>query len=143
MNSRRFIALGFSILGLFAVRFFETDLFYDPLIEFFKRGYQSETLPKINGLSWGFNLIGRYLLNAFLSVMILNAIFQKKTIIQFSVILYGTIIVVLLPVLLGLIHYYEPGEYRGLFYVRRFLIHPVLLLLLIPSFYMLRPNKNN
>lgn len=142
MDSRRFTALGLSIFGLFAVRFFESDLFYDPLIDFFKGGYQSESLPKINELSWGFNLLGRYLLNAILSLIILNTIFQKKTIIQFSVILYGAIFLVFLPLLAVLIHYYVPGEYRGLFYVRRFLIHPVLLLLLIPSFYMLGPKKN-
>ena len=97
MDSRRFTALGFSIFGLFAVRFFESDLFYDPLIDFFKGGYQSESLPKINELSWGFNLLGRYLLNAILSLIILNTIFQKKTIIQFSVILYGAIFLVFLP----------------------------------------------
>ncbi len=142
MDSLRFTGLVLSVCGLFTVRFFESELFYDPLIEFFKGPYQTESLPQINWRAWSFNLIGRYLLNAVLSLFSLKMIYGQKSILQFSAVLYFIILLILLPLLWGLMYYYVPGDYRGLFYVRRFLIHPVLLLLLIPSFYMLKPKKN-
>ena len=46
MDSRRFTALGLSIFGLFAVRFFESDLFYDPLIDFFREAISRNLCQK-------------------------------------------------------------------------------------------------
>lgn len=142
MNSRQIFFTSLSIIGLFAVRYFETELFYDPLKSFFNGAYQSEGLPEISWDRWILSALGRFLLNTLLSLAILKVIFKKMTVIQFSAMLYLVLFFILLPSLLVLAHYYIPGDYRALFYVRRFLIHPVLLLLLIPSFLVLNPKKN-
>lgn len=142
MSSQRIILFVISVAGLFAVRYFERDLFYDPLKLFFNGAYQSEGLPEISWGRWFLSALGRFLLNTLLSLAILQAIFKKTTLIQFSAMLYLVLFFILLPSLLLLAHYYIPGDYRALFYVRRFLIHPVLLLLLIPSFLVFYPKKN-
>ena len=49
--------------------------------------------------------------------------------------------VVFMSLLIVLVYYYNPWDYRALFYVRLFLIHPLLLLLLIPIFLVLNPQK--
>lgn len=142
MNSRRILLGILCLLGLFVVRYLEEILFYDPLKSFFNGAYQSAALPEMNLSQWVLSLLWRYSLNAVLSLGLLRVIFNKFSVVQFSVLLYVIVLMVLLFTLLLLAHYYTPGEYRALFYVRRFLIHPVLLLLLIPSFLLINPEKN-
>ena len=141
MDSRQIFFTSLSIVGLFAVRYFETELFYDPLKSFFEGPYQSDALPDIHWTKWVINLIARYTINMFLSIVLLNAVFSEPSVIQFSAILYLMLLLILLPGLLVLMHHYTPGEYRPLFYIRRFVIHPILLLLLIPSFLMHNQKK--
>ena len=142
MSRGRITIMALSVMGLFAVRHFETDLFYDPLKPFFNGAYKLEDLPEINTAKWVLSLMGRYFLNSILALLLLHAIFRKKTIVQFSAILHAILLGILLPTLILLLHVYVPGDYHALFYVRRFLIHPLLLLLLlIPSFFITNSQK--
>lgn len=141
MNSSRVILGLLCVFGLFAVRYFETVLFYDPLKSFFNGAYQTQGLPQLDLSKWVFGLIGRYCLNTLLSLALLKIIFKTPSVIQFSAMVYGLLLILLLIGVLLSVHYYHPGDYRVLFYLRRFLIHPMLVLLLIPSFLMLNPNK--
>lgn len=141
MNNRRVLLGIMCLTGLFAVRHFEVALFYDPLKAFFNGAYQTQALPAMNWLNWGLSIVGRYCINAILSLSLLKLIFRKNSIVQFSAILYGIGFVVFMSLLIVFVYYYNPGDYRALFYVRRFLIHPLLLLLLIPSFLVLNPKK--
>ena len=124
-----------ALIGVLAVRAFEQDLFYDPLIEFFKGDHQHMAIPE---LVWGkylLHVLGRYVLNSLLSLLALWALFQNKDYIKFSGLLMLGLLVLLLPALVLLIKSSEPGSYMALFYVRRFLMQPLLVLLLIPAFY--------
>ena len=143
MISRRIILGVMCLAGLIAVRFFETELFYDPLKSFFNGAYQTQGLPKMNWPKWMLNLFFRYAVNTLLSLSLLQLIFAQSSVVKFSAMLYALIFLVLTSGLMFLTYDYIPGEYRALFYVRRFLIHPVILLLLIPSFYVLSPKKNS
>ena len=78
MSRGRITIMALSVMGLFAVRHFETDLFYDPLKPFFNGAYKLEDLPEINTAKWVLSLMGRYFLNSILALLLLHAIFRKK-----------------------------------------------------------------
>lgn len=131
----RFAMLMVSLLGVLLIRAYQQDLFYDPFIEFFKENHHQDTLPELSMGKYLLHVIGRYLLNALFSLLALWALFQNKDFLKFSALLMLGLLVLLLPVLVILIETSEPGSYMGLFYVRRFLMQPLLVMLLIPAFY--------
>ena len=141
MSREKILMVLFGLTGLFALRYFEVDLFYDPLLTYFKGDYKTEALPDFTLGFWLFNVTLRYALNVLFQLLILAGLFGQRSIINFSWQLYLVILVLLIPVLLVLTLNHEPGQYRALFYVRRFLIHPFLVLLLIPSFFLFQQNK--
>lgn len=142
MTNLRILGLAVGVLALVGIRHFESFLFYDPLNDFFQMAYQSGSLPDLDRTSWGFSLVMRYVLNSFFSLMILFALFKSHSMIRFSALLFAVVLMVLLPFLLWEIDHFQPGEYRVLFYIRRFLIHPLLVLLLIPGYWLFKPHKN-
>jgi exosortase F-associated protein len=120
---------------LIVVRFYENDLFYDPLIRFFKVDHSTHMLPEFDMWKLLMNVTLRFFTNTAISLLILWFIFMKKEIIKISIILYLAVFVALLIAFIFLIFSKEMGGHLALFYVRRFLIQPIFLLLLIPAFY--------
>lgn len=121
---------------LAGVRFFETQLFYDPLLSFFKGEYQSGNLPDLNSVKLLLNVALRFWLNTLISLAILWFAFRDKSILSFSFYIYLLLFVVLfLWILLLVLNLSESSNFQLLFYVRRFLIQPVFVLLLLPAFY--------
>lgn len=142
MTNLRILGLAFGVFALVGIRHFESFLFYDPLNHFFQMNYQTGILPDLDWTRWGLSLVMRYVLNSFFSLMILFALFKRRSMIRFSTLLFTLILLILLPFLLWEMYHYKPGEYRILFYIRRFLIHPLLVLLLIPGFWLFKTDKN-
>lgn len=122
------------------IRFWEDELFYDPLISFFKGNYMKQALPEFN--FW--NLLGftflRFGLNTFISMLALWIAFRDWGVLRFSLILY-TIVFVLVGLAFALLLKLDTDQYFLLFYVRRFLIQPLLILLLLPAFYYQKSTK--
>lgn len=126
---------------LVLVRLFEESLFYDPLLKFFKTDHTTQPLPDFEtGKLIGFTLL-RYLINGVISIGILWVIFQKKGVVKFSAFLYGILLLLLTTVFYILLNTSEAGQHLPLFYVRRFLIQPLFLILFAPAFYMQRVNS--
>jgi exosortase F-associated protein len=122
------------IVLLALVRGFENQLFYDPFLDYFKKDFNSLALPfyDVTQLFWG--LIFRYAMNMVLSLAILYVIFKEIEMIQFSSILYGFFFLVLMIAFFMVLTY--GAEYKEtLFYIRRFLIQPIFVILFIPAFY--------
>lgn len=123
-------------VALAAVRFLEQDIFYDPLIPFFKSNFlQTDTLPNLDIQKLLGYISLRYWVNSILSLLILWVAFNKKEIIKFSLILYAIVFFLLLIAFWILLGKYSAEDYMMLFYVRRFLIQPLLIILLLPAFY--------
>jgi len=120
---------------LVSVRLFEEALFHDPLVDFFRSNFTQAEPPIIE--KW--NLLGltslRFLINTFLSLVILYVTFSKKSILKFSVLFYGAAFVLLISLFYYLLSPLKAENYMFLFYVRRFLIQPLFLILLLPAFY--------
>lgn len=131
----RIVLILLSLLALAAVRYFQEELFYDPLINFFQSDYQSADLPPLDQGKLMLNLAFRFGLNTLLSLLILGLTFKSRKVIQFSALLYLIAFVLLMTVFYFQLDNYKPGHYMLLFYTRRFLIQPILLLVLLPAFY--------
>ena len=134
----RILGIGILVLLLAAVRFFEKELFYDPLIVFFKSDYLLGIIPPMDMAKLMFNLTLRYTLNSAISLAIIYISFRDLNILKFSVILYAVLYVLATSVFIFLVLNIEREHYLALFYVRRFLIHPLFLIILLPAFYYYR-----
>lgn len=130
------------IVALIAVRAFEDVLFYDPLIYFFKTDHSTQNLPKMEiGLMLA-NTFLRFVINTILSLVLLWFIFRSKEIIKLSAILYFICFLIATTGFIYFIYNSAIGENMALFYFRRFLIQPLLLLLLVPAFYFQKKSSS-
>lgn len=123
------------ILLLALIRNFEDRLFYDPFLNFFKGEYFSNNLPSFNHFELLIGLSLRYVLNTIISLGILYVIFKQVDLIKFSGFLYGIFFVLLIISFFAILYFYSPDKSMLLFYVRRFIIQPIFLLLFLPAFY--------
>jgi len=131
----KIILLLFLTFLLLLIRHFEDLLFYDPLLSFFKHEYSSCTIPELNSIKLFANVALRYLMNTMISLAILWVLFKDMDIIKLSAILYILLFAILIIVFVFLLNYSEAKSFLPLFYVRRFLIQPIFLLILVPAFY--------
>jgi len=133
------IIIGFlCFMGFVVIRFRESQLFYDPLISFFKGYYLQSDLPEMDTIKLFLNLGIRYGIHMILSLIILWVTFLEKGIIKFATVLYVAVFIVLLVVFIYSFYSYEIGEAGSMFYVRRFLIQPLLIFILLPAFFYYR-----
>ena len=110
-------------------------MFYDPFLTFFKLDYQNKPLPSFDNIPLFFGLLMRYSLNTILSLIIIYTLFKQLQLIRFALILYGVFFVLLVVVFFTLLNFSNQPDYLILFYIRRFLIQPLFLLLFVPAFY--------
>lgn len=122
--------------ALIGLRFWEKELFYDPLLVFFEGAYlRAEQLPQLDVASLLFNTSVRFWLNSTISVSILFLLFGKSGIVKVSLLVYLVVFLLLLVAFVWFLINYTSAYSLTLFYIRRFLIQPILLLILIPAFY--------
>ena len=134
-DKKRVLLLFLAILGLVFVRAFENQLFYDPFLQFFKYDYQNKPLPSFDAMKLFLGLFFRYVLNTFLSLAIIYLLFKQLQLVKFSALLFVVLFVVFMLLFFGILQFFEQPDYLVLFYIRRFLIQPLVLVLFIPAFY--------
>lgn len=134
-NWVKYIIVACLIFCLILVRRFETDLFYDPFLAYFKGDFYNAEFPEYDLTKLSLNIAYRYFLNSTISLGIIWFLFWNKNYVKFSAVILISFLILLLPVYIYFIeNQFDLGENIG-FYVRRFLIQPMLLLILIPAFY--------
>mgnify|MGYP006084800443 CR=1 FL=1 len=145
MSSIAKIIMALCLVGILVlVRAFEEALFYDPLTFFFKSIQGQSSLPEFEMLKLLLNVVLRFLLNTLVSLGVLWVIFQNKDIIKLSGLMYGVLFVTFFAAFCYLLvskSASNTDNFLSLFYVRRFLIHPILLLVLIPAFYFQKKKR--
>lgn len=130
------------IFGLILIRKFEDVLFYDPFLDYFKNS-KAKIFPIYDLQQLYASLSLRYALNTLLTVFIVAVIFQNKKYTKFTIITLIAAFVILLPLYhYALLQEFEIGENIG-FYIRRFLIQPMFVLILIPAFLYQDYQKKN
>lgn len=131
----RYLGAFLLVLALILVRKFEGDLFYDPFLAYFKISENNRVFPDFDRFKLLWNIVFRYFLNALISLGIIYFLFRNIGYVKFA----GIVLLIFLVVLLPVYDYMVMKEFKvGMnigFYVRRFLIQPMLLLVLTPAFY--------
>ena len=130
-----------SIIGFAIIRNYEAVLFYDPFLDYFKNDYLNLPFPEFKTPSLIWNLLLRYLLNSFLSLLILYFMFKDIELIKFLSVLYLTLLVLLIVSFYFIVEILNENYNFLLFYVRRFLIQPLFLIIFIPAFYIQKSTK--
>ena len=124
-----------ALVGLLVlIRMYEYRFFYDPFMYFFEQSYRDGTQFEVPA-EYYFNVFLRFMLNTLVSLIILYVTFESKGMIKFALIIYAGFFLVLFPLFIYLMMHVQPEDYLAAFYVRRFLVHPVLILILLPAFY--------
>jgi len=127
---------------LVLIRAFEKELFYDPLIIYFQNDYLYTAIPDVNVWKLVVDILFRYTLNSLITLGVIYLAFQKKRFVKFSGFFLMLAFMLLIVVFAFLLRNEFKNGYLLPFYVRRFLIHPLFLLLLFPAFYYQKLNKN-
>nr|WP_018675125.1 exosortase F system-associated protein [Riemerella columbina] len=131
----RIVFVLLSIAGLISIRVFEGVLFYDPFLAYFKQSEFLETFPSFN---WGLLVLNygfRFLLNVFCSAVVVYALFLRRDwVLQTAILMTIVFLVALALYLYCIATEFSWGDLFA-FYMRRFVIQPVILLLIIPMFY--------
>jgi exosortase F-associated protein len=131
----------FLILLLILIRAFEDTLFYDPFLNYFKTEYAHLPLPRINIFKLFFSLGFRFYLNSVISLFLLYVIFKDTKIIKFSMLLYMILGSILMISFLFVLNFFGEENKMILFYIRRFIIQPIFIMLFIPAFYYQKMSK--
>lgn len=123
------------VCGLFSVRILEDQIFYDPFLNFFHEGNKNISFPEFE---WGKLIIShifRFVLNLFFSCVIIHFLFKNKEWTAQGAVLISIIFIITFPIYLYCISDRFDIGYLFSFYMRRFVIQPLILLLIVPLFY--------
>lgn len=134
-NKTKYIWL-FVLFGLLVlIRVFENELFYDPYLTFFKNDYLYIDNPRREVFKLVAFTTLRYALNTIISLAILFVVFKDTSMIKFSLFIYAVSFVILIAIYLYFVVNPRQEDYYLFFNMRRFLIQPIILLVLLPAFY--------
>lgn len=134
-NYTKYIVLFFLFGLLILIRVFENELFYDPYLVFFQNDYLYIDSPRRELAKLVAFTCLRYSLNTIISLVILHLLFIENSVVKFAAILYVLAFIILMLLYLYFVVNPRQEDYYMFFNVRRFLIQPIGLLVLIPAFY--------
>lgn len=123
------------ICGLVSVRILEDQIFYDPFLNYFHEADYQIAFPHF---AWGKLIIShifRFVLNLFFSCVIIHFLFKNKEWTVQGAVLISIIFVITFPIYLFCVSDRFDIGYLFSFYMRRFVIQPLILLLIVPLFY--------
>lgn len=135
---RKSVRIGLIIvlfIMLILIRALVQPYFYDPLLDYFKHDYLNASIPELDFGAYFLNIFYRYFLNTIISLAIIYLVFDDKKSLYFSVKFYVLLFAVLSLMLFVLLKFNVTQNYLLTFYVRRFLIQPLFVFILLPAFY--------
>ena len=140
-NKTKVFILGSLVLFLALIRIVEESLFYDPYLDYFKSDFINLPLPIVDKLHLFLSLLFRYSLNTIVSIAFIQIAFKDINFTKFAMVLYGLLFIILIIALWVVLAFYANENKMELFYIRRFLIQPLFLLLFIPG-YLIQKRTN-
>lgn len=145
MKLINWLAVLLGVFGLIGVRFLESQLFYDPFLNYFHEANRHASFPTFD---WGKLVIShffRFGLNVLFSALIVQFMFRNKQWTLQAVLLMLIVFAITFPLYLYCVYTRFEVGYLFSFYMRRFVIQPLVVLLIIPIFYyrkVLREREN-
>ena len=130
---------------MIGVRALEDAIFYDPFLGYFHEANKNIEFP---AFEWG-KLIGghlfRFVLNLLFSCLIMYGLFKNKQWALQGAVMMIIVFMISLPIYLYCIYDKFEIGYLFSFYMRRFVIQPLIILLIVPMFYYRKQmmNKEN
>lgn len=142
LNNKKKISLSIVLILLLAmVRMFENQLFYDPFLKYYESEFAHLPFPKYNIIKLFFSIGMRFYVNTVLSLFLLYVVFNDTKIVKFSMLLYMVLgSILMISFVFVLVEFGEQSKW-SLFYIRRFLIQPIFVILFIPGFYYQKKSK--
>jgi len=138
------VFFGLLLLGLLvSIRLFENEIFYDPFLLYFKGEFSIHPLPIYNPIKLFFSLAFRFYLNSMLSLALIYLVFKDFKIVKFSTFLFIVFGSILMIAFFFALKFFGEEEKMTLFYIRRFIIQPIFLIVFIPAFYYQSRLKTN
>jgi len=135
MIAKKYIGIFFLILLLVLVRAFENELFYDPYLRYFQNDYLYIDSPRREVFKLIVFTTLRFLINTLISLAILYVFYKDFTVVKFSALVYAFSYIVLILLYTYYVVNPKQEDYVTFFNIRRFLIQPLLLILLLPAFF--------
>ena len=135
MNKINGILVALCIIGLVGVRVLESKIFYDPFLKYFASTSSNPAFPHFE---WGKLITShlfRFLLNLIFSLGIVHFLFLNKKWTFQAMVLITLSFILFFPIYLYSV--YTEFSFGNLFsfYIRRFVIQPLPILLIVPLFY--------
>lgn len=135
MKILNWIIVILGIFGLIGVRMTEDRLFYDPFLDYFHLANKDAVFPDFVWFKLVLNYLFRFLLNLILSAVVVHFIFKNKQWTVQAMVLMLIVFAITFPLYLYAISTKFEIGYLFSFYMRRFVIQSLILLLIIPLFY--------
>lgn len=135
MKNLNWILVIIGVFGLISVRILEDKIFYDPFLTYFHEANKNLPFPDFE---WGKLIPGyifRFILNLLFSCIVIHFWFRNKQWTIQGAVLITIIFAITFPIYLYCIYDRFEIGYLFSFYMRRFVIQPLTLLLIIPMFY--------
>lgn len=135
MKNLNWVLVILGVLGLVSVRILEDRIFYDPFLNYFHEANKNIPFPSFE---WGKLISGylfRFILNLLFSCVVIHFWFKNRQWTIQGAILITIIFAITFPIYLYSIYDRFEIGYLFSFYMRRFVIQPLALLLIIPMFY--------
>lgn len=141
MPYKKYMLLFLLFGALVLIRFFENELFYDPYLTFFHNDYLYIDSPRRELVKLTLFATLRFVMNTAISLGILYVVFKDKSVVKFSGLVFTAAYVILISLFVYFVIHPKQEDYYIFFNIRRFLIQPLLLILLLPAFYYHKISK--
>ena len=135
MKLRNWLLAIFGICGLIGIRMVESTLFYDPFLQYFREANKQLEIPDFVWSPLILHHLFRFCLNLIFSAIILQGFFNNKKWTIQGIVLMILVFAITFCIYLYCLHSDLEIGYLFTFYMRRFVIQPIILLLIIPLFY--------
>lgn len=143
MKNLNWVLVIIGIFGLIGVRVLEEKIFYDPFLNYFHEANANIQFPNFDWAKLIINHLWRFLINLFFSAIVVHFLFLNKTWTLQAVVMMIIVFAITLPIYLLCVENQFRIGYLFSFYIRRFVIQPIILLLIVPMFYYRKFLKEN
>ncbi|OCK50543.1 exosortase F system-associated protein [Chryseobacterium sp. CBo1] len=123
------------VAGLVSVRIFEDRIFYDPFLNYFHEADKQAAYPDFELGRLIISHLFRFILNLLFSCVIIHFIFKNKNWTLQGAALICIVFAITFPIYLYCVSTKFEIGFLFSFYMRRFVIQPLILLLIVPLFY--------
>lgn len=130
------------IMALVFIKIFENNIFYDPLIAYFKGNFDAMTLPKMHQIKLFASLGFRYYLNSIISLGIIYLLFKNSKTTKLAMLLYIVLGSILFISFVFILQFFDETNKMSLFYIRQFITQPLFLIIFVLAFYFQRKVVN-